>query len=435
MSELTRSLETIQTGELGVVAQKLTTMQAEISAALALISSLTTEVQGSTTNPDNQVGVIHSPSRPGTVNDSLEMFEGKYYVGDKLAGANSKVGSFYFGTGSSCYFAFMPSDPLHGVNKKYVDQVIAPVANQVAQTIQRNGDRVPARSGYIGPFTYIFTATSLDPDYTQKVKWLIEGKIPTKETEFNLLNLSCFWLNVDDARYYGLCVLNEHIANMGAVRKDFLCRTAPVATTWINLPIQYPDSVVKDAAIQFNNSKLQFTADSRPEWLDDRDPATVKTNYELATIKDVKALVPTISGSQIDFSMANPLTNGRPNGIARVKDATSGWIKIGTVILYWCETIDIQFPAQPSQYDVGDSENPVLRVPLPVGLFSRILSIETNLNDASSANRRYHDFMTQVNDFNPTNVTNFLVAIQTGAGYQAASSVSVLVFIVGIAIP
>lgn len=295
MSEITNLIESLKNGELGVVAQKLTTMQSEITNALNLIQTLTTEVQGDLLDPDNPVGVIHSPARPGIINESIEMFIGTYYVGDILTEATSKKGKFVFGAGSECFFYFMPSNPLHAVNKKYVDQIVSPIANQLTNMINRYGDRIPNSRPGIPNCMYMY---STDLSTGKQAKWLIDGLGAdglgaSKETEFISFNVnySMFWLNVKDARYFGDTIENEHLATMGAVRSGFLNRTVPLATSWADIETNpaYQAGMVKDAAILFKNSKLKFDDLSRPEWNDTRTSSS-KANDELATIKNVKDL-------------------------------------------------------------------------------------------------------------------------------------------------
>ena len=289
MSKLSDLMESLKDGELSVVAQKLATMQTEISDALNLIGSLTTEVQGSATDTSNPVGVIHSPARPGIVNTSLEMFIGTYYVGDILSGAGKKQGSIIFGAGSECKFYFMPSDPLHGVNKKYVDQIVSPIANQLGNMIVRFGDRVPTKLGSIGECTYIYTS---DDPGSVKVRWLIDGKIASIESDFNDFNadLSIFWMNVDDGRYFGQCVEDSNFANMGAIRRDCLSRVGSKTNPLAGTPAE-----VKDAGVLFSGSNLDFDEDSRAKWNDVR-LVTAKDDTDLATIKNVKDLLPSTGG-------------------------------------------------------------------------------------------------------------------------------------------
>jgi hypothetical protein len=308
MSEITNLIESLKNGELGVVAQKLTTMQSEITNALTLIQNLTTEVQGDLLDPDNPVGVIHSPARPGIINESIEMFIGTYNVGDILAGAKKKTGKFIFGAGSECFFYFMPSNPLHAVNKKYVDQIVSPIANQLTNMIQRYGDRIPNSHPGIPNCMYIY---STDLSTGKQAKWLIDGLGAdglgaSKETEFIgfNVNFSMFWLNVKDGRYFGDTIEDQHIANMGAVRSGFLSRTVPLATSWTDIETNpaYQPGMVKDAAVLFKNSKLRFDSTSRPEWNDAR-PWTGKGDDELATIKNAKD----IGGSGGVASVCGPI--------------------------------------------------------------------------------------------------------------------------------
>jgi len=289
MSQLANLLEAIKNGELSVVAKKLVSMQTEISSALSLINALTTEVQGSSTDPDNQVGTIHSPARPGVINSSLEMFIGNYNVGDMLAGSGKKTGAFYFGAGSPCFFYFMPSDPNHGINKKYLDQVVTPIVNRLDNMINRYGDRVPYTSGSVDICTYIFTSYG-----SSKSRWLIDGYTSSQETNFNAMDSSesLFWINVNDARCFSMASMDYHIMNLAATRAGFIGRTAPNSTAYSDIRSLYPASEVKDAALLFTNSKLQFDADSRPTWEDTR-LGTAKANDELARIKDILDLIPT----------------------------------------------------------------------------------------------------------------------------------------------
>jgi hypothetical protein len=293
MSEIANLIESLKNGELGVVAQKLTAMQSEITNALTLIQNLTTEVKGNLLDPNNPVGVIHSPARPGIINESIEMFIGTYNVGDILSGAGKKTGKFIFGAGSECFYYFMPSNPLHAVNKKYVDQIVSPIANQLTNMIQRYGDKVPYNTGYIPNCMYIYSS---DAASGKQAKWLIDGLSISKEADFISFNVnySMFWLNVKDGRYFGDTIEDQHIANMGAVRSGFLCRTVPLATSWADIETNpaYQPGMVKDAAVLFKNSKLRFDSTSRPEWNDDRNSSD-KTNDELATIKNVKDLATT----------------------------------------------------------------------------------------------------------------------------------------------
>jgi hypothetical protein len=234
------------------------------------------------------------------------MFIGTYNVGDILAGAKKKTGKFIFGAGSECFFYFMPSNPLHAVNKKYVDQIVSPIANQLTNMIQRYGDRIPNSHPGIPNCMYIY---STDLSTGKQAKWLIDGLGAdglgaSKETEFIgfNVNFSMFWLNVKDGRYFGDTIEDQHIANMGAVRSGFLSRTVPLATSWTDIETNpaYQPGMVKDAAVLFKNSKLRFDSTSRPEWNDARDSHD-KTNDELATIKNVKDLatpggVPAVCG-------------------------------------------------------------------------------------------------------------------------------------------
>ena len=66
---------------------------------------------------------------------------------------------FDFGVGSQCYFRFSPTDPFHGVNKKYVDQITAPIVDALTQTISRTGDQIPVNKVGASGSTYIWNNT------------------------------------------------------------------------------------------------------------------------------------------------------------------------------------------------------------------------------------------------------------------------------------
>ena len=263
MSDLTNLTEAIKAGELAVVARKLVSLQSEITNALSKINSLTTEVQGGS----NVTGVIHSPARTDNTSASIEIFEGDYFVGDTLG---SRKATFTFGIGSECFFNFTPSKPTHGVNKKYVDQIISPLTSQIANMISRNGDHVPYPQT-IDPCTYIFTNdTSPTPN---KTRWLINGRgdLTSNETAFNTMSkdLSLFWLQVDDARYYGNTLNDPHnLMTLGSCDARYV-------------RIGNGNNV---------GTVVDFDSTSMLTWKDDRD-ISVKSlaahKYELANMKNL----------------------------------------------------------------------------------------------------------------------------------------------------
>ena len=278
MSELTKSLETLEVGELSVIALKLASMQAEISNALSTIQTLTTEVEGSSTDTSNPVGVIHSPARAGNISTSKEMFIGTYYIGDILANQNAKVGHFIFGAGSDCKFYFMPSDPLHAVNKKYVDQVINPLVTQLGNMIVRTGDCIPSNPNdwSIGAATYIYNNNG-----GALVRWLLDGLIAgvpgtSRIDDFNLTGGSAFFLNVDDARYYGTTTDPYNILTKHAGDNNYLAKGTNTSVV-VNIAgtSGNPSSFIFDI-----NSKIQCSRTA----VDPNDVLTLKDLPSVNTI-------------------------------------------------------------------------------------------------------------------------------------------------------
>jgi hypothetical protein len=371
MSELTNLIDSIKNGELSVVAQKLTAMQTEISNALTLINNLKLEVQGSSTDTTNPVGTIHSPARLDSLNNTKEMFIGNYLVGDILAGTGLKTGIFRFGAGSACYFNFMPSDPLHGVNKKYVDQVLSPINNQLTNMINRTGDMVPNNTlSSIGKATYIYD----NFDSSNVVKWLLDDGIRGSEfAGFDALasSVSAFFLNVTDGRYYGEQGNPFSIMTLQACNAGYISRTT---NTGVN---------------------ATFDAGCRLEWADTR-AATTKLATEpnaLATMQNVSDLMPAAS-----YYNANNATIDYEVGGASY--AHNGWIVIGGngstiphLIIYTCITNPIAIPVVGYTAPSGsgaNSSNPEFDIPIPAGLFSNIMSMNATLtnnsNDATGQN-------------------------------------------------
>lgn len=300
MSDLTNLVESIKDGELSVVAQKLIAMQSTITSALSQISTLQLELQGNSRvaplhADQSAVGVIHSPSRATNIMPSKEMFSGKYYVGDMLG--NPSTGQFYFGSGSSCYFYFNPTDPNHGVNKKYVDQVVTPIYTQLPTLISRFGDVCPTPSSSIIPYnTFVFNS-SMHNTVNFLTKWFINSTDANSDASgdfFSVLD-SCFYLNVHDARYYGAIPASIYnLMTLGFCNSYYLKTNAQ---SGLNGTASHTAN--EGVTALFNDSShVTFDSSSRLAWADTREVHT-KTDNEIATIKNVTDLLPNIPSTLV----------------------------------------------------------------------------------------------------------------------------------------
>lgn len=311
MSDITTLVESIRDGELSVVAQKLLDMQATITAALETVATLQLEVEGTGLIPptsESAVGVIHSPSRATNILPSKEMFIGQYFVGDLLAPSATnpaaKVGVFYFGAASPCFFYFNPTDPNHGVNKHYVDQVATPLNIALANTISRTGDQCPTAPPNLIPNQFIFTGSD-----AHKATWLIDGPQSTGPTgavtDFAAsvaLNNSAFFLNIDDFRWYGMVpTVPEHLITKGFADEYYL------------------QTVNTGKSATFTGGTFVWDATATLSWNDTQTTADKATNFphELATMKNVADLIaaipggasaPAVSGASFSLSGDNNAT-------------------------------------------------------------------------------------------------------------------------------
>ena len=441
------------TGELGVVTQKLSLLKEEIAKTLLTIKNLTARVEGDITNRNNLIGTIHSPARPGPIYDSIEMFIGNYYIGDVSSLPNSKVGSFSFGKTSECFYYFMPSLPLHGVNRKYVDQSIEPLSKELVRMIKRNGDRVPLNpdDGSILTGTYIFKQDLTLRAPGERIKWLFDSR-PTKlESEFIHINetdpLSRVWINVEDGRYYGNSNLDNSILNMQTLHSNYLSRVGSKAS-W--LTIMGTAAELSNAALLFTNSQLildsesDFTYDDKDrKYIDDGikkkfidSKGIEKQDNEPAIMKNVRdftnSLVFTGSTDTMYFNTGLP---------SRVD--WYGYINLDGLIFYWCKTEDIARIPLPVRNDDGgkNAEDPEYNIGLPL-LFSRILNISIGFNNASTVANQSNgwqnddDMALSIVDFKPTDITQFRIRYVwnlTGSSNAGLEDVSALCFIVGLA--
>ena len=305
MSDIAQILEAIKNGELGVVAQKLTALQTELNTALTAIANLTAEVEGTSTITSgglttSAVGVIHSPARSVAGSGSAEYFKGTYYVSEPANAVSNPPSSpvdacFIFGNNSACYFNYNPTDQYHGVNKKYVDNSMSPLITAVGNLINRTGDSVPQGIPIISE-TFIFSSrvTGTGPFTPYASKWLIDGGLaydstnneftPTLTgtqpndaawlTEWNAQatnNTSCFWLNIEDGRYFGNITDDHHILTLAFGRFTYVAIGSNVGKT------------------------VAFDSTSELIWIDTSRTATAKLASDpnaLATMQNVHDLLP-----------------------------------------------------------------------------------------------------------------------------------------------
>ena len=469
MNEITQVIESIKAGELGIATQRLSLLQNEVTHISTLIQELTDQVEGVTNDPTNQVGVIHSPARPGRVNTSIEMFIGDYFVGDieeiynPYMPAVMRKGTFIFGVESECKYHFIPTDPLHAVNKKYVDQCVSPIASQLLNMICRFGDRVPLNphNGTIPSGTYIFTSNNIH----EQVQWLFnDAETRDLESEFYLNPArSKFWINIEDGRYYGETTRDEHLLTVKVLRDTCISKKGSIGSIkdangiksdWTNI-IGTP-AEIKDAAILFTNSKLK--ADSKTRFILDPNEITYakKNANEIATIKDLRdsILLSGISRLGVDYISYNGATlknvdwcGHRRLGINPITPDPNTSDPNPELVLYWCQTVvfppvpvdlnDAYHIAQPSlplmDSDNGcDMWNPEFIIEFPPNLFDRILMISPTFSEgARTIDPDNHDGWIQLMNFDPLNTRDCRIKFQffwTGncVGYTA------LLFVVGL---
>ena len=446
MNEITQLLESIKAGELGVATQRLSLLQNEVNNALALIQDLTNKVEGD--GGYDYPGVIHSPAR------SQETFVGTYYVGDTEANLNSKRAFFIFGVQSYCKFYFQPVDPLHAVNKKFVDQCVSPIASQLLNMICRFGDRVPLNP-HNGTYLtksgkYVFTADPLNSFH--RVQWLFDDNNPNIENTIFAahtldpvtgkdLNLgSKFWLNVNDARYYGETTISEYnIATIGAMNKDCLSRHGKLGnrdTDGIKIDcsdIMDTPAEVKNAAMLFSGANLKFDALSHLRWLDDTE-VHKKADTAVAIIQNLRDIT---NDSVVIFDQTHYYIDD-PALLPKNVD-WFGYVVLGKMVLYWCKTFhkpraDWHSGELPNK-DGGDWCNPEYEIGLPSGLFQQILHISpTFVNYEVSSGSNDDDVMLQVMWFDGSQTDKFNIKYQLCRSLDsiADAGCDALVYIVGI---
>jgi len=293
MSDLAKTLDALKNGELTVVARKLIAMQTEITDALATIADLVAEVEGSLNSP---VGTIHAPARLDSFGLTKEILSGEYQLGDLIPGVNGKTGNLRIGLGSFVYLHYAPSDPLHAVNRKYVDQVMNPITTQLSDTISRNGDMVPTKTlDTLGGATYIFTNNTASST-VEVVKWLLDDAVRGSQLDnFQAISdaISRFWLNVSDFKYFGNIASDpNHVLTLAAGQEYFLQFGANVGRI-----LTFDDTSVLTWNDGYSKTVAPLTS-SKPV-------------HQLATIQNVLDLIPEAGG--INYIFAFLTASNLPN--------------------------------------------------------------------------------------------------------------------------